>query len=106
VGDFIFPASNLRQGQMLFVICLWEDFVHGVGMGKILEVPDGATKVEIWLDPSDLKRLEKFRGELSRDTFIKVILRILDSGAVSDIPDCILENSRKTKSRRRNGASS
>jgi len=45
------------------------------------------TKFEILLDPSEVETLHKYRGDLSPEAFIAVLIRILESGAVSNIPD-------------------
>jgi len=38
------------------------------------------------LAEDDLSILDKFRGELTRDAFIAVLLRIIETGAVSQTP--------------------
>jgi hypothetical protein len=46
-------------------------------------------KIELRLSKADSMILEKFRGDLSPEDFFKVVLRMLDSGAVSEIPPWI-----------------
>lgn len=47
------------------------------------------TKFEIWLEPAEVEILNKYRSDLSADAFMTVLIRILDSGAVSDIPNWV-----------------
>jgi hypothetical protein len=51
------------------------------------------TKFEVWLEPNEVEILQKYRGDLSPEAFITVLIRILDSGAVSDIPDWVRQAS-------------
>jgi hypothetical protein len=51
-------------------------------------LPEGALqKIDIDLCPSDFDRLNKYRGDLSNSAFISLLLRMIDSGAVSSSPD-------------------
>jgi len=46
-----------------------------------------AQEFTVHLVAEDLQILDKFRGDLSREAFISVLLRMVDSGAVSTTPD-------------------
>jgi hypothetical protein len=50
--------------------------------------PDSKT-ISISLTASDLKILDKFRGELSQETFISALLRMIDSGSIQSTPDWV-----------------
>jgi hypothetical protein len=45
------------------------------------------TKFEVWLNAADVESLHKYRGDLSPEAFITALIRILESGAVSDVPN-------------------
>ncbi len=42
--------------------------------------------LEVHLSQHDYKILDKYRGTLSYDAFISMLLRVIDSGAVSSTP--------------------
>jgi hypothetical protein len=44
------------------------------------------TKFEVLLGPAEVEMLHEYRGDLSPEAFIAALIRILESGAVSDIP--------------------
>ena len=42
--------------------------------------------IEVHLTASDFEILEKYRGQLTTDAFLSMLLRLIDSGAVSCTP--------------------
>jgi len=53
------------------------------------QVKDKKKVVTLRLSTRDLAILDRFRGELSREAFITVLLRMIDSGAVSRPPETL-----------------
>ncbi len=45
------------------------------------------TTLLVRLNPGDIEILDKYRGDLTRDAFMAVLLRMIDSGAVSQTPN-------------------
>jgi hypothetical protein len=70
----------------------------------------GGHKIEVLLEDADFKILERLRGDLTTNVFLMVLLRMLDSGAVSAPPPCQEESAedappkkpRERNSRRKN----
>ncbi len=58
-------------------------------MGATDETPARERTLTLHLTEEDYAILEKFRGELSHDSFVSALLRMLDSGAVKDTPEWV-----------------
>jgi hypothetical protein len=54
---------------------------------KGLTKDSSAQEFTVRLADGDAKILDRFRGDLSREAFISILLRMVDSGAVSRPPD-------------------
>jgi hypothetical protein len=50
--------------------------------------PSPAVSLTVTLLKQDVDIIERYRGELSVDAFLTVVLRMIDSGAVRPLPKC------------------